>query len=105
MSRAVWNFSDHYFNVHILTADVFTIPGSAASVIPGKKLSILQDITVVLKSRKHKKGEKMRSKAVLHSYPKYVITTDGFIGTFQHLAYQEFPVYRFPGGDRIADRK
>lgn len=49
------------------------------------------------------KGEKMRSKAVLHSYPKYVITTDGYIGTFQHLEYQEFPVYRFPGGDRIAD--
>lgn len=37
-------------------------------------------------------------------YPKYVKTFDGYIGTFQYLEYGEFPVYRFPGGDRIADR-
>lgn len=37
-------------------------------------------------------------------YPKYVKTFDGYIGTFQCLEYGEFPVYRFPGGDRIADR-
>lgn len=36
-------------------------------------------------------------------YPKYVRTFDGYIGTFQYLDFGEFPVYRFPGGDRIAD--
>ena len=36
-------------------------------------------------------------------FPKYVKTYDGYIGTFQYLDC-EFPVYRFPGGDRIADR-
>lgn len=37
-------------------------------------------------------------------FPKYVKTADGYIGTFQYLDFGEFPVYRFPGGDRIADR-
>lgn len=37
-------------------------------------------------------------------YPKYVKTFDGYIGTFQYLDFGEFPVYRFPGGDHIADR-
>lgn len=37
------------------------------------------------------------------NYPKYVKTFDGYIGTFQYLEYGEFPVYRFEGGDRIAD--
>lgn len=37
-------------------------------------------------------------------YPKYVKTFDGDIGTFQCLECGKFPVYRFPGGDRIADR-
>ena len=37
------------------------------------------------------------------NYPKYVRTFDGYIGTFQYLDIGEFPVYRFPGGDRIAD--
>lgn len=37
-------------------------------------------------------------------YPKYVKTFDGYIGTFLRLEYGEFPVYRFPGGERIADR-
>ena len=37
------------------------------------------------------------------NYPKYVRTFDGYIGTFQYLDFGEFPVYRFPGGDRIAD--
>lgn len=37
-------------------------------------------------------------------YPKYVKTySGGYIGTFQYLDFGEFPVYRFPGGDRIAD--
>lgn len=36
-------------------------------------------------------------------YPKYVKTADGYIGTFQYLEFGEFPVYRFPGGDGIAD--
>ena len=36
-------------------------------------------------------------------YPKYIKTFDGYIGTFQYLEYGEFPVYRFEGGDRIAD--
>ena len=36
-------------------------------------------------------------------YPKYVKTSDGYIGTFQYLEFGEFPVYRFEGGDRIAD--
>lgn len=39
-------------------------------------------------------------------YPKYIITADNqYIGTFQRLEYGDsaLPVYRFPGGDRIAD--
>lgn len=36
-------------------------------------------------------------------YPRYVKTYDGFIGAFQYLEYGKFPVYRFPGGERIAD--
>lgn len=36
-------------------------------------------------------------------YPKYVKTCDGFIGVFRYMVYGEFPVYRFPGGSRIAD--
>lgn len=40
----------------------------------------------------------------MKKYPKYVITYDGYIGTFQYLDFGEFPVYRFPGGDRIADQ-
>lgn len=38
-----------------------------------------------------------------NNYPKYVKTYDGTIGTFSHLEYNEFPVYRFEGGQRIAD--
>ncbi len=36
-------------------------------------------------------------------FPKYVKTDDGYIGTFQYLDFGEFPVYRFPGGERVAD--
>lgn len=36
-------------------------------------------------------------------YPKYVKTYDGFIGVFRYMDFREFPVYRFPGGERIAD--
>lgn len=36
-------------------------------------------------------------------YPKYIKTFDGYIGVFQRLEYGKFPVYRFPGGCRIAD--
>lgn len=35
-------------------------------------------------------------------YPKYIVTCDGYIGTFSRLEYG-MPVYRFPGGERIAD--
>ena len=45
-----------------------------------------------------KEGEKMQKK-----YPKYVKTYDGYIGVFQYLDFGEFPVYRFPGGSRVAD--
>ena len=37
-------------------------------------------------------------------YPKYIKTADGYIGVFVYLDFGEFPVYRFPGGCRIADR-
>ena len=36
-------------------------------------------------------------------YPKYIKTADGYIGIFKRLEFGEFPVYRFEGGDRIAD--
>ncbi len=37
------------------------------------------------------------------TYPKYIMTSDGYIGTFSCLDFGEFPAYRFPGGERIAD--
>lgn len=37
-------------------------------------------------------------------YPKYVRSFDGEIGTFHRLDFGEFPVYRFPSGDRAAER-
>ena len=36
-------------------------------------------------------------------YPKYIKTFDGYIGVFQHFVYGEFPIYRFEGGNRVAD--
>ena len=36
-------------------------------------------------------------------YPKYIKTSDGYIGTFAYLDFGFFPVYRFPGGCRLAD--
>lgn len=36
-------------------------------------------------------------------YPKYIKTRDGYIGTFAYLDFGEFPVYRFEGGERVAD--
>lgn len=36
-------------------------------------------------------------------FPKYVKIADGYIGTFSYLDFGEFPVYRFPGGERVAD--
>lgn len=36
-------------------------------------------------------------------YPKYVITSDGYVGVFAWFDFGEFPVYRFEGGCRIAD--
>lgn len=36
-------------------------------------------------------------------YPKYIKSRDGYIGTFVYTDFNEFPVYRFEGGDRIAD--
>lgn len=35
--------------------------------------------------------------------PKYVKTADGYIGVFQYFDFGKFPVYRFEGGERIAD--
>ena len=39
----------------------------------------------------------------MKNFPKYVKTSDGYIGVFRYLDFGEFPVYRFPGGERIAD--
>ena len=39
----------------------------------------------------------------MKNFPKYVKTADGYIGVFRYLDFGEFPVYRFPGGERIAD--
>ena len=36
-------------------------------------------------------------------YPKYIKSRDGYIGTFVYTDFNEFPVYRFEGGDRAAD--
>lgn len=36
-------------------------------------------------------------------FPKYVKTYDGYIGVFAWLDFGKFPVYRFPGGLRVAD--
>lgn len=36
-------------------------------------------------------------------FPKYVKTIDGFIGVFKRLEFNEFPIYRFDGGERVAD--
>lgn len=35
-------------------------------------------------------------------YPNYVKTADGYVGTFAYRT-PEGPVYRFPGGTRLAD--
>lgn len=40
----------------------------------------------------------------MKKFPKYVKTYDGYIGVFSYLDFGEFPVYRFPGGERIADQ-
>lgn len=36
-------------------------------------------------------------------FPKYVKSFDGYIGVFSYLDFDEFPVYRFEGGERYAD--
>lgn len=36
-------------------------------------------------------------------FPQYVKTYDGYIGVLVSLDYGGFPVYRFPGGERVAD--
>lgn len=36
-------------------------------------------------------------------FPQYVKTYDGYIGVLVGLDYGEFPIYRFPGGERVAD--
>ena len=38
-----------------------------------------------------------------NQYPKYIKTSDGYIGTFQRVDPGDIPIYRFPGGDRMAD--
>lgn len=35
--------------------------------------------------------------------PRYITSFDGYIGVFQYMDFGEFPVYRFPGGARVAD--
>lgn len=42
-------------------------------------------------------------KKSIYSYPEYIKTSDGYIGTFSYLAFNEIPIYRFPGGERAAD--
>lgn len=37
-------------------------------------------------------------------FPKYIKSYDGYIGVFNYLDFGEFQVYRFDGGERIADR-
>lgn len=39
----------------------------------------------------------------MRKFPQYVMTGDGYIGTFRYLDFGEFPVYSFPGGCRVAD--
>lgn len=39
----------------------------------------------------------------MEKYPKYIKTVDGFIGTFKCLDFGKFPIYRFDGGERMAD--
>lgn len=39
----------------------------------------------------------------MRKYPKYIKSRDGYIGVFKRLEYGKFPVYRFEGGERIAD--
>lgn len=36
------------------------------------------------------------------NYPKYILR-DGYIGTFQRVDPVDIPIYRFPGGDSMAD--
>lgn len=40
----------------------------------------------------------------MKKFPKYVKTHDGYIGVFSYLDFGEFPVYKFHGGERIADQ-
>jgi hypothetical protein len=49
-----------------------------------------------LKNIKRRNSMKMK-------FPKYVKTTDGFVGVFKRLEFNEFPIYRFDGGERVAD--
>ena len=36
-------------------------------------------------------------------FPKYIKTFDGYVGVFKGLDFGEFPIYKFEGGERIAD--
>lgn len=45
---------------------------------------------------------KIESSYLMTAYPKYIPCGD-YIGAFQRIDAGGFPVYRFPGGDRIAD--
>lgn len=38
----------------------------------------------------------------MKEYPKYILCSNKYIGVFQYIDHG-FPIYRFPGGDRIAD--
>jgi hypothetical protein len=46
----------------------------------------------------------MRRQLIVKNFPKYVKTADGYIGTFCELDFAGDPIYRFPGGERNADK-
>lgn len=39
----------------------------------------------------------------MKKYPTFIKTADGNVGRFWRLDFGEFPVYRFEGGERVAD--
>ena len=38
----------------------------------------------------------------MKKYPKYILR-DGYIGVFQRIDPYDIPIYRFPGGESMAD--
>ena len=56
-----------------------------------------------LQNKTEPKGKNGKGGKIMKNYPKYVKTVDGYIGVFKYLDFGEFPVYRFEGGERVAD--